>query len=218
MNTHNYKTLVEKLEEISHLNGVMATIGWDQEVVMPSGAAQARSEQIAALAGVIHERVTDPRLQDCLDALGKDTVSYDNIARCNIREAQRNVELETKVPKKLVQEMAKLSSQSHSVWIAARKDNKFSDFAPVLKRFLELKKEWAQCVFPNMDSYDANMDNFERGTTKAEIAPIFARLKVELIPLIKAAQESSCQPNTAFLHGTFPVEKQEALARKISEI
>ncbi|MFZ1545699.1 MAG: carboxypeptidase M32, partial [Candidatus Nitrotoga sp.] len=216
MNTYNYKALVKKLEEISHLNGVMATIGWDQQVVMPSGAAQARSEQIAALAGVIHERVTDPRLQDCLDALGQDMASYDNIARCNIREAQRNVALETKVPKKLVREMAKLSSQSHLIWVAARKENKFSDFAPVLKRFLELKKEWAQCVFPNMDSYDANMDNFERGTTKTEITPLFARLKAELIPLIKAAQESAYQPDRAFLHGIFPVGKQEALARQIS--
>ena len=216
MYTENYQALVEKLEEISHLKGVMATIGWDQEVVMPPGAAQARSEQISALAGIIHERVTDPRLQDCLDALEQDTALYDSIARCNIREAQRNVARATKVPKKLVQEMAKLSSQSHLVWVAARKENKFSDFAPVLKRFLELKKEWAQCVFPNMDSYDANIDNFERGTTKAEISPVFAQLKSELIPLIKAVQVSSCQPDRAFLQGTFPVGKQEALARQIS--
>jgi len=47
--------------------------------------------------------------------------SYDNIARCNIREAQHNVALETKVPKKLVQEIVKLSSQSHFIWVAARK-------------------------------------------------------------------------------------------------
>jgi len=67
-----------------------------------------------------------------------------------------------------------------------------------------------------MDTYDANMDNFEWGTTKAEISPIFERLKAELIPLIKAAQESVYQPDRAFLHGTFPVEKQEALARQIS--
>ena len=33
------KALVEKLEEISRLGGIMSTIHWDQEVIMPSGAA-----------------------------------------------------------------------------------------------------------------------------------------------------------------------------------
>ena len=215
--TKNYQHLVEKLEEISHLNGVMATIGWDQEVMMPTGAAEVRSEQITALAGVIHERVTDPYLEACLDTLTEENIaSFSNLEQCNIREARRNVTLETKVPKKLVQEMARLSSQSHLVWVTARQENKFSDFAPVLKRFLALKKEWAQCVFPDMDPYDANIDNFERGTTQAEITPIFERLKTELIPLIQTAQDSPYQPNAAFLQGTFPVKKQEALGRQIS--
>ncbi len=216
--TKSYQTLVGKLEEISHLNGVMATIGWDHQVMMPSGAAEIRSEQIAALAGVIHERMTDPHLEDCLDVLKEENItSLSKIERCNIIEARRNVTLEAKVPKRLVQEMAKLSSQSHLIWVAARQENKFSDFAPILKRFLELKKEWAQCVFPGMDPYDANIDNFERGTVKDEITPIFARLKDELIPLIKAVQDSSYQPNTSFLHGKFPVKKQEMLARQISQ-
>jgi Zn-dependent M32 family carboxypeptidase len=51
-----YQQVVQKLEEISHLNGVMSTLGWDQEVVMPAGAGEARARQMAALAGVIHER------------------------------------------------------------------------------------------------------------------------------------------------------------------
>ena len=36
MNLH-YQTLVQKLEEIAHLSGVMSTLGWDQEVMMPAG-------------------------------------------------------------------------------------------------------------------------------------------------------------------------------------
>ena len=103
MNRH-YQHLVNKLEEITHLNGVMSTIGWDQEVMLPAGAAEARAMQISALAGVIHERMTDPQLGDCLAELtnsGMDT--FNEFERCNIREALRSYELETKVPKRLVQ-------------------------------------------------------------------------------------------------------------------
>ncbi len=49
------------------------------------------------------------------------------------------------------------------------------------------------------------------------ITPIFERLKQELIPLIHAIQEHSYQPDTAFLQGRFALDKQEALARKISQ-
>ncbi|PTQ86647.1 carboxypeptidase M32 [Nitrosomonas ureae] len=217
MNQH-YQNLVQKLEEIAHLNGVMSTLGWDQEVMMPAGAGEARAKQMAALAGVIHERMTDPALGDCLNELKeKNSDHLGEVERCNIREALHSYELETKVPKRLVQELAELSSRGQGIWVMARKENKFSDFAPVLKRFLALKTEWAQRVSPDLNPYDANIDLFERGTTMDMITPIFERLKQELIPLIEAIQNHPQQPDTSFLQGRFALDKQEALARKISQ-
>ena len=157
--TQHYQNLVQKLEEITYLSGVMSTLGWDQEVMMPPGAGEARSKQIAALAGVIHERMTDSALGECLSKLKeKDFDALSELERCNIREALHSYELETKVSKRLVQELAELSSRGQSIWVMARQENKFSDFAPVLKRFLELKQEWAQCVSPDLKPYDANID------------------------------------------------------------
>lgn len=214
----HYQNLVQKLEEITHLSGVMSTLGWDQEVMMPAGAGEARAKQIAALAGVIHERMTDPALGECLNELKeKDFDALSELERCNIREALHSYELETKVSKRLVQELAELSSRGQGIWVMARQENRFSDFAPVLKRFLELKQEWAQCVSPDLKPYDANIDLFERGTTMDMITPVFERLKQELIPLIHAIQEHSYQPDTAFLQGKFALDKQEALARQISQ-
>lgn len=212
-----YQTLVKKLEEISHLNGVMSTLGWDQEVVMPPGASEARAQQMAALAGVIHERVTDPQLGECLALLSEENNgAFNAFELCNIREAKRNFDLETKIPRKLVIKMAELSSRAHPVWVTARGENKFSNFSPVLKHFLELKKEWAQYAYPDMSPYDANIDNFERGTRMAEITPVFEKLKTELIPFIQSIQNASYQPDTSFLQGRFPIAKQEALGRRIS--
>lgn len=212
-----YQQVVQKLEEISHLNGVMSTLGWDQEVVMPVGAGEARAKQMVALAGVIHERMTDPALGDGLRELAdRHWQALDADEQCNVREALRNYELETKLPKRLVQEMVELSSRGHEVWVKARQQNKFADFAPVLKRFLELKIAWAQCVAPDSAPYDANIDLFERGTTMAAITPVFERLKQELIPLIGAIQQRAERVDASCLQGLFALDKQDALARKIS--
>ena len=58
--------------------------------------------------------------------------------------------METKVPKSLVMELAELSSKGHQVWVKARSENKFSDFAPFLSELIELKKRWAENVAPKM--------------------------------------------------------------------
>ena len=212
----NYQKLERRLEETSRLGGIMGILHWDQEVIMPSGAAESRARQMGVLAGTIHEKSTDPKLGKLLDALDKEN-SFNAFEECNIREARREYDMETKVPKDLVMKLAELSSKGHQVWVKARSENKFSDFAPLLKQLVELKKRWAEYVSPELPSYDANIDLYERGGTMAKITPVFETLKSELIPLIRDIQKSDYKPKTSFLSGNFPVEKQEGLGRRISE-
>lgn len=212
-----YSRLVAMLEERSHLGGVMGVMHWDQEVMMPCGATEARARQMAALAGVLHEKSTNPALGDCLERLvSAADAAFDSHQWCNIREAKRDYDLETKVPKKLVQELAELSTRGHAIWARARKENRFADFAPVLSRFVELKTQWAKCAFPDLAIYDANIDLYERGSTMARIDPVFETLKQALVPLIRAIENSGHRPETAFLRGEFPIDRQRELAVKIS--
>ncbi|MEK9628936.1 MAG: carboxypeptidase M32, partial [Nitrospinota bacterium] len=212
----NYQKLVQRLEENSRLGGIMGILHWDQEVIMPSGAAESRAKQMGVLAGIIHEKSTDPAIGELLEGLSQEN-SFNSFEQCNINEARREYEMETKVPKNLVMELAELSSKGHQVWVKARSENKFSDFAPVLGQLIELKKRWAEYVSPELQSYDANIDLYERGTTMADITPVFDALKAELIPLIHDIQASDYKPDTSFLAGEFPVNKQEELGRKISK-
>ena len=214
----DYLSLVDKLQESNRLGGVMGILHWDQEVIMPTGAAESRAQQLGALAGVLHEKTTHPEMGKLLDRLPRDNENgFTNFEWCNIVEARREFDMATKIPKSLVTELAELSSRAHQVWVQARAENKFSDFAPVLKHLVDLKIKWAGYVSPEMQAYDANIDIYERGTTQKDITPVFDRLKAELIPLIKSIQESDYQPETSFMDGHFPIDEQEALGRKISE-
>jgi carboxypeptidase Taq len=213
-----YKQLVNKLEERSRLGGIMATMHWDQEVIMPKGASDNRSKQMAALAGVLHEKSIDLDFGALIDKLvNADPANFTEIQQCNINEAKRDYELETKIPKELIQEMAELSSRGHHIWAKAREENKFEDFAPTLARLIALKKRWAKYAFPDIDPYDANIDIYERGMRVKYLTPIFDKLKSELIPLIDSIKNSSCKPDTSFLKGNFPVEKQKSLGMLISK-
>ncbi len=212
-----YRQLVLKLEERSRLGGVMGVMHWDQEVIMPQGAADARAKQMAALAGVLHEKSINPRVGNLIGKLtASGTDEFTDAEWCNIREAKRKFDLETKIPKELVQDIAELGSRGHQVWAKAREENRFEDFAPILERFISLKTKWAEHAFPDLEPYDANLDIFERGMTMERLSPIFEYLKIELIPLIRSINNSDRKPDDSFLEGDFPIDKQEALGNSIS--
>lgn len=206
------------MEELGQLEQISGILHWDQEVIMPSGAAQARAGHLSVLAGIQHQKLTDPSIGQLLDQLDSQFPNgFDNFQQCNIQEIRRRYDREIKIPVDLVQELAELGSRGHHIWVKARQENKFSEFAPVLERLIELKKQWAHHIDPHCPPYDILIDDYERGLTMKQVDPIFDVLKAELVPLIRSIQESSYQPDVSFLQGEFSVEKQEALGRTISE-
>ena len=157
-----YFTLISRLKENSRLGGIMGILHWDQEVIMPTGASESRAQQIGTLAGIMHEKTTHPEVGKLLDKLSlTDENGFTPSEWANIREARREFDMATQIPQKLVSQIAELSSRAHHVWVKARSENKFSDFAPVLKQLVALKIQWAGYVLPAMHPYDANIDAYE---------------------------------------------------------
>ncbi|MDZ4134308.1 MAG: carboxypeptidase M32, partial [Paracoccaceae bacterium] len=64
--TTAYTELMEFQRQTEALAQISGRLGWDQETMMPRGAADQRAEEMAAIEGVLHARRTDPRLGDWL--------------------------------------------------------------------------------------------------------------------------------------------------------
>ena len=54
-----YDKLMAFQRETEALAQISGRLGWDQETVMPRGAAEQRGEEMAAIEGVLHARRTD---------------------------------------------------------------------------------------------------------------------------------------------------------------
>lgn len=55
-----YKTLEERFARISSIEDAIGILQWDSETMMPAGAADGRSDQLATLKGIAHEMLTAP--------------------------------------------------------------------------------------------------------------------------------------------------------------
>ena len=111
-----YDDLMVFQRETEALSQIAGRLGWDQETMMPKGAATQRGEEFAAIESVLHARRTDPRLGDWLDA----AVPPDAAGAAQLREIRRSFERNMKVPGALAAEIARVTSEAQGLWAEAR--------------------------------------------------------------------------------------------------
>ncbi|HMO06626.1 MAG TPA: carboxypeptidase M32 [Paracoccaceae bacterium] len=205
-----YDALMEHVRQTVALQQVAGRLEWDQETVMPRGAAAQRGEERAALEGVIHARKTDPRLADWLAG----AVPADDVARAQLREVTRALARASKVPARLAQAIARQTSVAQGIWAQARADEDVAAFLPTLAQVIALKREEAACLAGGGDLYDALLDDYEPGETSASIAAMFAAMRPRLAALRAACLAAPGQP--AALEGHFGHDAQLRLARDLA--
>lgn len=205
-----YEELLSHARVTGALAQVAGRLGWDQETMMPRGAAEQRAEESAALEGVLHARRTDPRLGDWLAAAQAPDATGEAVLRHLRRAYARN----TRVPARLAEELARTTSRAQGIWAEARAKDNVALFLPWLEQVVTLKREEAAALADGGNLYDAMLDDYEEGATQAGIAAMFARMRPRLVALRAAAIEA--HRATPALSGHFPAEGQLRLARRLA--
>jgi carboxypeptidase Taq len=214
-----YEELIRRSREASLLASCSSLLGWDEQTYMPTGGVEHRSRQMALLAGLHHEKATDPVIGDLLDQLEGTAVvqGADAPAAVNVRELGRNFRRLTRLPRSLVEEMAKTVSVAQQEWIVARSKADYAHFQPWLERIVALKRREAECLSDDgTASYDALLDEYEPGTKSRDIAVLFEALRTDLVPLVRAIGDSPVKPHLAVLNGDFPIERQRIFGEMVA--
>jgi carboxypeptidase Taq len=202
------------------LSSCAELLEWDEEVYMPSGGVSHRAEQLALLAGLVHERSTNPRYDDLLCTLETSALVDDPESpfAVNVRELRRDYDRERRLPRRLVEESARTTAIASQVWAQARKRDDFPTFAPWLERIFALAREEADAVGYAATRYDALLDDYEQGTTTVQLTTLFGHLQQELVPLVESLRDRPSPAPTHVLAREFPVERQKLLVESVAEV
>ncbi|HET9768879.1 MAG TPA: carboxypeptidase M32 [Thermoanaerobaculia bacterium] len=199
--------------QVRDLEGARQLLEWDQETYMPAGGAPARGRVLGTLAGLEHERLSDPALGEAVEAIAASASPGDEW-EAQAREARRRIRRATAVPRRLAEELAEAASAGLAAWQEARRAKDFGGFAAPLSRLLLAKREQAACLASGGAGgalYDALLDEYEPGATVADLVPLFAALRARLVPLVRAVAESGRPVDETPLRGRFPMEAQRQL-------
>ena len=211
-----YEELVRLSRERTVLTSSLAMLQWDAEICMPRGGVKHRGDQMALLAGLVHDRAVDPHLAELLGAVEASSLVTDreSAEAVNVRELRRDFDRETRLPRRLVEEMARVSALSSQAWSEARDNDDFASFAPWLDQTFALAREKADALGYAGVRYDALLEDYEPGMTTEQLSALFAQLGEQLVPVVNSLRDNP----TRSPDGTreFPLDRQRAFAEGVA--
>jgi carboxypeptidase Taq len=198
---------------LRHLDGVIDLLGWDEETYLPAGAREERGEQLATLESLRHARLVAPELGALLDDVRAgelDPATARSLALLHRRRARALA-----LPESLVRAFAGARSRSLAAWEDARRTRRFADWAPALRSLLELVRERGRALAGGGDPYDALLDEYDPGMTRAMVGPLLTDLRDRLVPLARrVARPDAPRPSWLIGH-VYADSLQETLCREM---
>jgi carboxypeptidase Taq len=213
-----YVELIRLSRDETLLSSCLDVLQWDEEVCMPRGGVAHRAEQMALLAGLAHDRGTDPRYDELLGTVEGSSLVADpeSPQAVNVRELRRGYDRERRLPRRLVEETARVTAVASQAWSDARKRDEFKAFAPWLDRIFALAREEADAVGYVGARYDALLDDYEPGMTTDRLSDLFARLRGDLVPMVDSLRGEPAPAPRHVLAREFPLDRQRLFVEGVA--
>lgn len=210
-----YAALKAAFHRVACLDEASAILGWDAEVMVPPGGAEARGEQLATLAGLSHEALCSADVAQNL-AQAESQTGWDAKNLTLMREAHVRA---TALPGDLVEAQVRAGRACETVWRVARKESDFSAVREKLAEVVKLTREAAQILGHalGLSPYDALMSQYQRGINAAQATQIFSRYEAFLRDALPQAEAQQARTAPQKLpEGPYAQDIQAALARKLA--
>ncbi len=213
----NFERFLAHYGQISRLSQIGGLLGWDQQTYMPPGATTARGEQVAVLSTLIHNMAVSSEAGDLISKAEAETTGLDadsDEVRM-LKVARREYDRQIRLPAKLIAERSRHQTVAMTVWQTARANNDFKSYIPTLEKTVDIARQLAEYQGYTDHPYDALLDAYEVGATRATVGDMFNQLTPELIKLttqIKSVEQLDDSP----IYGNFSIEAQKDFTLEVA--
>ncbi|RYG45885.1 hypothetical protein EON79_11535 [bacterium] len=189
------KGLLKMIAELKALDSALSLMGWDRQVLMPPGGANARTAHQQSLTAMRHALLTS-------DAMRRAAEGYPTL--------QREIALADALPEELVVRKARVANDAYEAWRQAKAENDFPRLAPYLQELFDIAREVSERRALGSHVYDGLIDLFEQGTTYADARRMFDGMKPRLVALVQ--QIAAAEPIPDRLAGEWDPVRLRAFA------
>src|SRR5262249_258384 len=117
-----YADLIRQFKDYTLLGSCASVLGWDERTYMPRQGSAHRADQMALRGRLTHEMLTAPEIGQLLSEVERAPLvsEQDSLPAVNVREIRRLYDRAVKLPKELVEELARVTTRAQQVWQEAR--------------------------------------------------------------------------------------------------
>ena len=212
-----FAQLHQHLHQTRLLGSISSALYYDQNTVMPAAGAAWRGEQLALLAGQLHERQSNAAYTELVAAAEAELdAEASPEQRRNLQLLRLELERQRCLDPALVSALAKAQSRGNAIWQDARARNDFSAFAPALQELIALRRQQASQLAAAepvpRSPWEILAQPFEPDISKTRLEELFTPLKAELPALLEQVRATSTPQPAAI---DLPEALQEQLCSEL---
>ncbi len=213
----------EKLQP--YLNKSMALLTarnlfeWDDQTAAPFEAAEYTAKVIGILSDEYMKSLINDDVRKLLKKLQeqKEQEELTDTEKAIIKELGKTYEQLESIPPEEYRAFNELTSVASRKWSKARKDDKYGDFAPYLKKIIEYKKKFASYRAGNgKKPYEVLLSDYEECFLIKELDLFFEQIKQEVIPLLKEVAKKAETIDKSYNYLNYDIERQREFCRYLS--
>lgn len=208
--------LKEYLKTMNHYLHVSTLLQWDMQTKVPKEGFDSHADTLAYFSTKHFQMSVAGELKEILEALSdeQEFQTLDNTWKFIVKRMKRDFDRNERIPEELFERYVRAQAAAQRGWEEAKNRDDYQIFAPHLKELIELTKEMTACTDPDMEIYDALLNQYEEGMDSATIDRIFEELKIELIPMIQKITSCEKRKNPKF-DGYFDPDVQERVQKML---
>lgn len=213
-----YRDLEQRFHRIMALEHASSLLGKDRETAMPSGSASDRIEQMISLGQAKHDIISHPAIGDLLQEAesGKKFLSHDEQKNLSL---MRDSWIHSSLPADVAEEANAAAASGEVMHDLYYKTGEWEKMEKVYTRSFNAERECGNITRERIgaaSAYEACMNKYSHGMTVEKIEKEFAGPREKLPAMIQMAlEQQGKRKSPAEFSGTFPVNRQMALARGI---
>ena len=213
---NEFKAYINKINQYDQAANILQ---WDMQTCMPNNGGDTNTDILTMLSSKSFELSISDEMKHFLDNLTNPKIfnSLDTISKKMISECKKQYDDNKNIPPKLYSKYIQVVSQCEQDWQKAKSDNDFKSMVPYLNEIIELTKEMYSYSKPNVDIYNALLDDYEKGITENQLDILFKELKEGTIPLIEAISKKD-KVNQHIFRGHYPIHLQEKISNYFLDV
>lgn len=214
-----FRELQPYLERAGALEAACTLFNWDQNNA-PGESIENTSKIIGTLSGEHYAALINDEVRGLLIKLS----TKDELEKLSFHEKSivkvlnKQFHKLSLIPPEEYQHFSMLTAKAYPIWEAAKNNNDYTSYAPVLQEIIDYSKKFAAYgQKEGQPLYDVALDDYEEGFTMEILDSFFDSLKEALGPLVKKISEKTDVIPRDFLQKFYPADTQKEFCHFLAE-